>query len=626
VLSRAQLSPDGSKVALRVTAPGKPAWVAVLDLATMKSAPVAAFGDIPVDDFRWVSDQRLLMWLNPPLVGPNLVEVGSGLFAVDADGQNFRQLVKTQGFRWLQAPEVGTPMLPASTRFHAATQARNSDTVLVRRPEEISRERIGYWQLSRLDTRTGKAVEVEAPLHTEQWLFDRQGTLRAVQTRQGMQAEVLWKDADSTKDQPWRRLDAYNVLRPSDHITLRHIGPDGLLYVEAPQGDKTALFTLDVKTGRRSAQPVAASADFDIHPGLITAADGRLRGLRYTIDAEVTQWLDADAQAVQALIDEKLPRTTNRLSLPQRGDSPWVLVQAQSDVQPPLTLLYHRQKKTFTRLGSSHPDIQPADMGPTDLVRLKARDGLQIPAWLTLPPGGATQALPMVVLVHGGPWVRGHSWRWDAEVQFLASRGYAVLQPEFRGSTGYGARHYEAGFKQWGQAMQTDIADATRWVIAQGTADPKRICIAGASYGGYATLMGLAQNPELFRCGIAWAGVSDIDLMYSVAWSDFRNEYKREGMPVLIGDRVADAAMLKAASPLHNASRIRQPLLLAHGAWDVRVPIVHGEALRDALKPHNPNVEWVVYGNEGHGWTRLENNVDFWGRVERLLARSLETP
>jgi dipeptidyl aminopeptidase/acylaminoacyl peptidase len=231
-----------------------------------------------------------------------------------------------------------------------------------------------------------------------------------------------------------------------------------------------------------------------------------------------------------------------------------------------------------------------------------------------------------VLLVHGGPQARGGSWRWDADSQFLASRGYLVVEPEFRGSMGYGAKLFRAGWKQWGLAMQDDVADATRWAVAQGLADGKRICIAGASYGGYATLMGLAQDPDLFRCGVAWAAVTDIDLMYGAHWSDFRGEYKREGMPLLIGDRVEDAAALKAASPVHNAERIRQPLLLAHGAWDVRVPIAHGEAMRDALKPHNSKVEWLVYDDEGHGWQKPANNIDFWGRVERFLARHIGKP
>ncbi|HZV65025.1 MAG TPA: prolyl oligopeptidase family serine peptidase, partial [Telluria sp.] len=246
----------------------------------------------------------------------------------------------------------------------------------------------------------------------------------------------------------------------------------------------------------------------------------------------------------------------------------------------------------------------------------------QIPAYLTV-PAGAKKNLPMVVLVHGGPWLRGGTWSWNPEVQFLASRGYVVLQPEFRGSAGFGSRHFQAGWKQWGLAMQNDVADGARWAIASGLADPKRICIAGGSYGGYSALMGLINDPELFKCGIEWAGVTDIDLMYSVHWSDIPDDYKRHGMPALVGDRIGDAAQLKAASPLENAARIRQPLLMAYGGWDLRVPIVHGEKFRDAVRQRNNKVEWVVYPDEGHGWRKPENQVDFWTRVEAFLQRNL---
>jgi dipeptidyl aminopeptidase/acylaminoacyl peptidase len=297
-----------------------------------------------------------------------------------------------------------------------------------------------------------------------------------------------------------------------------------------------------------------------------------------------------------------------------------------SDKQPRTTYVYNTATRKFTNLGSAHPALDRKQMGETDFVRVRARDGLSIPAYLTLPPGGVKKNLPMVVLVHGGPWVRGANWAFNAEVQFLATRGYAVLQPEFRGSTGFGWKHFEAGFKQWGRAMQNDVADATRWAIEQGYADPKRVCIAGASYGGYATLMGLANDPDLFRCGVQWVGVTDPQLMFSVYWSDISNEAKKYSYSKLIGDPVADAGMMEAVSPIKNAAKIKQPLLMAYGAWDVRVPLVHGEKFRDAMKPHNEKVEWVLYPNEGHGWARPENRIDFWKRVETFLARELATP
>jgi dipeptidyl aminopeptidase/acylaminoacyl peptidase len=232
----------------------------------------------------------------------------------------------------------------------------------------------------------------------------------------------------------------------------------------------------------------------------------------------------------------------------------------------------------------------------------------------------------MVVMVHGGPFVRGQDWGWHASAQFLASRGYAVLEPEFRGSTGFGFRHFKAGWKQWGLAMQDDIADGVRWAIAKGIADPKRICIAGASYGGYATLMGLAKDPDLYQCGIDWLGVTDIKLLFTGHWSaasDLSDHYKQYGAPMLVGDLIKDAAQLDATSPLLLAARITRPLLLAYGAADQRVPIYHGRKFYEAVKPTNPAVEWVVYDAEAHGWSLPATRVDFWGRVEKFLDKHI---
>jgi dipeptidyl aminopeptidase/acylaminoacyl peptidase len=230
----------------------------------------------------------------------------------------------------------------------------------------------------------------------------------------------------------------------------------------------------------------------------------------------------------------------------------------------------------------------------------------------------------MVVLVHGGPWTRGGSWIWADDPQFLATRGYVVIEPEFRGSIGYGEALFRAGFKQWGLAMQDDLADAARWAIAQGYADPKRLCIAGASYGGYATLMGLLRDPDLYRCGINWVGVTDIELMYTARWGDFSDQIKQFGLPVLVGDPKKDAEQLRNTSPLQQAARINRPLLLAYGGEDHRVPIEHGRSFYRAIVKTNPNVEWVLYPDEGHGWLLEKNRYDFYTRVEKFLARHLK--
>jgi dipeptidyl aminopeptidase/acylaminoacyl peptidase len=171
--------------------------------------------------------------------------------------------------------------------------------------------------------------------------------------------------------------------------------------------------------------------------------------------------------------------------------------------------------------------------------------------------------------------------------------------------------------------MQTDLVDAVRWATAQGLVDPKRVCIAGASYGGYATLMGLVRDGDLFKCGVEWVGVSDIFLMYDAHWSDLPSEWKRYGMPQLVGDRAKDAAQLEATSPLKQAARVKNPLLIAHGRIDQRVPIEHGRRMADAVKAHNPDVEWVEYDKDGHGWSLPETDIDWWTRVERFLARHI---
>jgi dipeptidyl aminopeptidase/acylaminoacyl peptidase len=198
-----------------------------------------------------------------------------------------------------------------------------------------------------------------------------------------------------------------------------------------------------------------------------------------------------------------------------------------------------------------------------------------------------------------------------------------VLQPEFRGSTGFGGAHFRAGWQQWGRAMQDDLADAAAWAVKQGWADPKRIGIMGASYGGYATLMGLVRNPDVFRAGVEWGGVTDIELLFTAVESDASEDARRYDMKTLIGDPLKDPAAFADVSPLAQAGRIRQPLLMAHGAQDRRVPLVHARKMHGAVTASNANVEYVVYPEEGHGWRQEADSIDFWKRVEAFLDKNL---
>jgi len=270
--------------------------------------------------------------------------------------------------------------------------------------------------------------------------------------------------------------------------------------------------------------------------------------------------------------------------------------------------------------------IDPARMGTTAFERIRARDGRDLPVWLTF-PAGAKGPQPAVALVHGGPWVRGRHWEWERDAQFLASRGYVVVEPEFRGSQGFGQEHFRAGWREWGRAMQDDVADAVRWAVQKGHVDPKRVCIAGASYGGYATLMGLVRDADLYRCGAAWVAVTDPRLLFKWSYTGDTAETSRlYDLPKMIGDPVADAERLAEATPVLQAARIKAPLLVAFGGSDRRVPIEHGNALRDALVKAGSPPEWIVYDDEGHGWLRAANRLDFAQRLERFLDRNLRSP
>jgi dipeptidyl aminopeptidase/acylaminoacyl peptidase len=247
---------------------------------------------------------------------------------------------------------------------------------------------------------------------------------------------------------------------------------------------------------------------------------------------------------------------------------------------------------------------------------------------VTHPPGTEDKAepLPAVMMVHGGPWVRGTTRGWNGYAQFLASRGYRVLEVDFRGSTGLGMRHFTAGINQWGLAMQDDLVDAIDWAAAQKLVDRSRVCIFGGSYGGYAALMGPIRHPDRYRCAASFAGVTDIMLMFDDSNSDLTEFGRTYTMPRLSGDPVKDAERLRQTSPVNRVSEIRVPLLLAQGGMDRRVTKEHANRFISAARAAKVDIETVEYPEEGHGLSEAGNHIDFLQRLEKLLARTLKQP
>jgi dipeptidyl aminopeptidase/acylaminoacyl peptidase len=623
--SSAILSPNARYLAARIARKGKRDGVAVIDLTNNSAKIVAGFSDSDVGQFDWISNDRLVYDAIDKQLGPGDVWNGPGLFAVNRDGSDFRQLA-ARGTGMVREHSVKS-VLPWNTFLLRQRGAQDSSSIYVRSPKFEQDGELDYVNLLRLDTATGRATTVNRPANTRGWLLDQKGEPRIAYAFERELEQIFYRDPATDK---WRKIAEFNAYTGAGKsFNPLAFGPDGTLYVTATAGrDKIALYHFDLATGKRNAEPLVELQDYDFSGNLVIA-NNKLLGVRVLTDARSTVWFDAGMKALQERVDKALPGLVNEVSVAPRAETAWVLVRSYSDIQPATWNLFNTDTGTLNKVGDTYAAIDPARMGIQEPVRYKARDGLEIPALLTLPNGSARKNLPLVVLVHGGPYVRGSEWGWDPEAQFLASRGYAVLEPEYRGSTGFGSKHYRAGWKQWGLKMQDDIADGARWAIAQGIVDPKRICIAGASYGGYATLMGLINDPDLYKCGVDWVGVTDIGLLYTGHWS-FRSDtsegYKQYGMPELVGDMVKDAQQLKATSPLQQAARIKQPLLMAYGGADRRVPVYHGRKFYDAVKAGNPNVEMVVYDEEGHGWSLPQNRIDFWSRVEKFLDKNIGKP
>jgi dipeptidyl aminopeptidase/acylaminoacyl peptidase len=614
----AALSPDGRHVGMLVGTPGKKTVLAVMDIEHRKPWVVGQF-ESDVGGFRWVNDKRVVFYMRDQDIAPGETMTGAGLFAVNLDGSEPRELV-TRKTPFGRGPQVfAKDVMPWFTHLFSDPGLQDSDSIYVTQELQFRDEGL-IVALFTLNTKTGREEPVSRVKtgKTLRWMLDRNAEPRLTEVRDGKKVITYYKDP---ADNQWHaafdgEVESVTGMRPFA------FDPDGSLYVLSHQGkDKSALYRYDLVNKKLSDKPVIAVDGFDFN-GRLVFRNKKLAGVHYLVDAPGTLWFDADMKKIQDQVDKLLPSTINQLSFGVRSATPYMLVTARSDAQPEQTWLYNTATNAIEMLGETQPQIDARQMGRVGMFRYKARDGMEIPTYLTLPKK-AGKNLPMVVLVHGGPWVRGGSGLWDGQAQFLASRGYAVLEPQFRGSTGFGNQLLKKGFKQWGLSMQDDLADGAKWAVAQGFADPKRICIAGASYGGYATLMGLIRDPEIFRCGVDWVGVTDIGFMFSVHWSDTDDIAKTYGMPVRIGDPDTDAEQFKATSPLYNAERITQPLLLAYGGVDRRVPLIHGTRFRDAVSMTNKDVEWVEYPEEGHGWALVSTRIDFWNRVEKFLDRNI---
>lgn len=622
--SRARLSPDGKFIACLQDVEGDQ-MLLIVNLDTNKSIRVKPGYTVngfrkEVDSFRWISDRRVsfvtTVWDGQAM---------TGVSAVDCDGKRWKAYSGPDVNPYNEFP------LHAAEVIHSF-EDEDQSVLMIDRGSNSGSD-VVYPDVIRVSTlnQSVKTV-VKNPGNVVGWVPDREGVIRLGITRSGLSHGVNYRENEQAKWRQLPRLDeAQGKFTP---LGFDYTGKR--LIVAATNAQKRrAVYYYDLEAGKLG-EEIASDEQFDIIPEngsptldgvYLTSPVGsdlveNIIGIRYITDGPRQQWFDPGLASLQAGIDRLLPDTVNLIISRSRSERRF-LILAFSDRDPGSYYLLDMQaeKPSLTLLGRRFKDFPVRAMVPVYPIKYRSRDGETIHGYLTLPAGDKKTGLPLVVLPHGGPTVRD-VWECDPLVQFLANRGYAVLQMNYRGSPGYGTEFYEKGKREIGRGMQDDVEDGTRWAIAKQWADPARIAILGASYGGYSALFALGHNPELYRCGVSIAGVTD--------WTDIIKERKGEEYKYAylhfrewIGDPKHDSGFLASISPVNFAAKITAPVLIVQGKDDRTVPPKQARKMVDALEKTGHPPQTLYFSNEGHSFTKEKNRTKLFLEIEKFLAKNL---
>ena len=584
VRSTPEISPDGTQLAYLAPQDGKLAiWVRTIGKEDDRL--VASDPKRPIRGFFWQPDSKHVLWGQDKNGDENFQ-----IFQTDVAAGSSRDLTPFDGVRsGISAVEYDIP-----------------GTVLLQMNKRDKRVFDEY----RLDLASGETTLVaENPGDYQGFFADHQlrvrGALRALPDGS---YQIVVRDGDSG---PFRLLAAY---APEDGSpSPQGFSADGktLYVITSAEANAGRLLAYDVATG--SSKVIASDPTYDVAGAIFDPKTKALVGAAYQRDRQELDFFDPAWRADYAAIRAIHPGDVGVTSVTRDGNR--LVVSYISDDQPIWYYAYDRTTKKGTPLFTARPALEKYTLATMQPVTYAARDGMTIHGYLTLPVGVAPRNLPMVLFVHGGPWGRD-SWGYNSIAQWLANRGYGVLQPNFRGSTGYGKTFLNAGDRQWAGSMHTDLLDAVAWAVKQGYADPKRIAIFGGSYGGYATLAGLAFSPDVFAAGVDIVGPSNLNtLLASIPpyWETARAEFRRR-----MGD---SEEFLNSQSPLFKADQIKAPLLIGQGAHDPRVNQRESDQIVAAMRKNGKPVEYIVFPDEGHGFANPQNNLRFNAAAEAFLGK-----
>ena len=469
----------------------------------------------------------------------------------------------------------------------------------------------------RLDVITGDMQLVaENPGNITSWHVDHAGRVRAATTSDGVNTSLLYREDECATFKTVLTTNFREQMAPCfftfDNKALYSLSNIGR--------DKSAIVILDPRTGKELSI-VAENNKVDMDGLSFSRKRKAITYAKFTTEKDQWQFFDCEAESLYQKLQAKLPGyEIASLDNCDRAEETFI-VHAYNDRTKGADYLYEKVHGRLTKLSERAPWLSERDLTEMKPISYTSRDKLVIHGYLTLPKGLAPKNLPVVIHPHGGPWHRD-SWGYNSEVQFLANRGYAVLQMNFRGSTGYGRMFWEASFKQWGLAMQDDITDGVQWLIAQGIADPRRIGIYGGSYGGYATLAGVAFTPDLYAAAVDYVGVSNMFTFMQTMppyW-----EPSRQMLYEMVGNPEKDKELFARVSPVLHADQIKTPLFIAQGANDPRVNKNESDQVVGALQKRGVPVEYMLKSDEGHGFHNEENRFDFYEAMEMFLEKYLK--
>jgi dipeptidyl aminopeptidase/acylaminoacyl peptidase len=529
------------------------------------------------------------------------------LYAQDKDGNEDTHLYQTD-LHTLETKNL-TPYEGVKVGI-VASEPQFPDEVLI----QMNRRDPTLFDVYRLNLQTGElTLDTENPGGVVDWVADHQLQIRASlsYTPDGSSLIRLRMGADK----PWYD---FMTVDPLDNANIVGFSPDGeSVYLLTDVNTNTSrLLKIDLET--MNEELILVDPDYDLASLMTNPQSAKLEAVG--IEREKFEWivLDPDLKKDFDYLANTL-KTSFSIASRDLQDRLWI-VASHSDQKPTHYHLYHRSSPQLDFLFSTQPKLEQFSLSPMNPITYSARDGMKLHGYLTLPLEVDPHNLPSVLLVHGGPWSRD-SWGLDGLVQWLANRGYAVMQINFRGSTGYGKEHVNAGNKEWSKKMHLDLLDGKEWLVSQGIADPDKVAIYGGSYGGYATLVGLSYTPDEFCCGVDIVGPSNLITLLNTLppyWNPLKASMDRR-----IGSLEEDEEFLKACSPLFKCNHIRKPLLIGQGANDPRVKQAESDQIVAAMRQNNLPVQYLLFEDEGHGFAKPQNRLKFFAAAEKFLAQYL---